>query len=47
MRWMGVLFSIFLIIAFGLVFNAVQAPSPRPPPSPSIAAAASASAWWC
>ncbi|MCZ8497773.1 alanine:cation symporter family protein [Vibrio lentus] len=22
MRWMGVLFSIFLIIAFGLVFNA-------------------------
>ncbi|XNS78725.1 alanine/glycine:cation symporter family protein [Vibrio cyclitrophicus] len=25
MRWMGVLFSIFLIIAFGLVFNAVQA----------------------
>ncbi|MEB5519040.1 alanine/glycine:cation symporter family protein [Vibrio cholerae] len=27
MRWMGVLFSIFLIIAFGLVFNAVQANS--------------------
>ncbi|EOD2819650.1 amino acid carrier protein [Providencia stuartii] len=26
-RWMGVLFSIFLIIAFGLVFNAVQANS--------------------
>lgn len=25
MRWMGVLFSIFLIIAFGLVFNAAQA----------------------
>ena len=25
MRWMGVLFSIFLILAFGLVFNAVQA----------------------
>ncbi len=25
LRWMGVLFSIFLIIAFGLVFNAVQA----------------------
>lgn len=25
MRWMGVLFSVFLIIAFGLVFNAVQA----------------------
>ncbi|UJF18009.1 sodium:alanine symporter family protein [Vibrio sp. SS-MA-C1-2] len=25
MRWMGTLFSIFLIIAFGLVFNAVQA----------------------
>ncbi|QYJ78085.1 alanine/glycine:cation symporter family protein [Shewanella acanthi] len=24
-RWMGVLFAIFLIIAFGLVFNAVQA----------------------
>jgi AGCS family alanine or glycine:cation symporter len=24
-RWMGVLFSIFLIIAFGFVFNAVQA----------------------
>ena len=24
-KWMGVLFSIFLIIAFGLVFNAVQA----------------------
>ncbi|QSX32773.1 alanine:cation symporter family protein [Shewanella avicenniae] len=24
-RWMGVLFSIFLIISFGLVFNAVQA----------------------
>ncbi len=27
MRWMGVLFSIFLILAFGLVFNAVQANS--------------------
>lgn len=27
MRWMGVLFAIFLIIAFGLVFNAVQANS--------------------
>ena len=27
MRWMGVLFSIFLIIAFGTVFNAVQANS--------------------
>ena len=27
MRWMGVLFSILLIIAFGLVFNAVQANS--------------------
>lgn len=27
MRWMGVLFSIFLIVAFGLVFNAVQANS--------------------
>ncbi|MEH6531799.1 MAG: sodium:alanine symporter family protein [Photobacterium frigidiphilum] len=27
MRWMGVVFSIFLIIAFGLVFNAVQANS--------------------
>ncbi|MEI8657337.1 MULTISPECIES: alanine/glycine:cation symporter family protein [Vibrio] len=27
MRWMGVIFSIFLIIAFGLVFNAVQANS--------------------
>jgi len=27
MRWMGVLFSIFLMIAFGLVFNAVQANS--------------------
>ncbi|CAH8185447.1 alanine/glycine:cation symporter family protein [Vibrio aestuarianus] len=27
MRWMGGLFSIFLIIAFGLVFNAVQANS--------------------
>ncbi|WP_336193109.1 sodium:alanine symporter family protein [Providencia stuartii] len=27
LRWMGVLFSIFLIIAFGLVFNAVQANS--------------------
>ncbi|MGR5065273.1 alanine/glycine:cation symporter family protein [Photobacterium sp. DNB22_13_2] len=25
MRWMGSLFSVFLIIAFGLVFNAVQA----------------------
>ncbi|QSX38075.1 alanine/glycine:cation symporter family protein [Shewanella sedimentimangrovi] len=24
-RWMGVLFSLFLILAFGLVFNAVQA----------------------
>ena len=24
-RWMGILFSVFLIIAFGLVFNAVQA----------------------
>ena len=27
MRWMGVLFSIFLLLAFGLVFNAVQANS--------------------
>nr|WP_284676547.1 alanine/glycine:cation symporter family protein [Vibrio sinus] len=27
MRWMGVLFSIFLLIAFGFVFNAVQANS--------------------
>ena len=27
MRWMGVLFSVSLIIAFGLVFNAVQANS--------------------
>lgn len=27
MRWMGILFSIFLLIAFGLVFNAVQANS--------------------
>ena len=27
MRWMGVIFSICLIIAFGLVFNAVQANS--------------------
>ncbi|MGP1946595.1 MAG: alanine/glycine:cation symporter family protein [Arsenophonus sp. ER-LPS3-MAG3] len=27
MRWMGVLFSIFLIITFGLVFNSVQANS--------------------
>ncbi|MFV0574343.1 MAG: alanine/glycine:cation symporter family protein [Vibrio sp.] len=27
MRWMGVLFSIFLIIAFGLVFEAVQSNS--------------------
>ncbi|EQB99168.1 sodium:alanine symporter family protein [Photorhabdus temperata] len=26
-RWMGIMFSIFLIIAFGLVFNAVQANS--------------------
>ncbi|WP_422128593.1 alanine/glycine:cation symporter family protein [Vibrio hannami] len=27
MRWLGVVFSIFLIISFGLVFNAVQANS--------------------
>ncbi|AMA64687.1 Amino-acid carrier protein AlsT [Candidatus Arsenophonus lipoptenae] len=27
MRWMGILFSIFLIIAFGLIFNSVQANS--------------------
>ncbi|WP_237467833.1 alanine/glycine:cation symporter family protein [Vibrio stylophorae] len=27
MRWMGVLFSLFLILAFGMVFNAVQANS--------------------
>ncbi|MGF1741232.1 sodium:alanine symporter family protein [Vibrio profundum] len=27
MRWMGVLFSLFLMLAFGLVFNAVQANS--------------------
>ncbi|AIR65160.1 alanine/glycine:cation symporter family protein [Cedecea neteri] len=27
MRWMGVLFSVFLIVAFGMVFNAVQANS--------------------
>ena len=25
MRWMGVMFSIFLMLAFGLIFNAVQA----------------------
>ena len=25
MRWMGVLFSLFLLVAFGLIFNAVQA----------------------
>lgn len=27
MRWMGVLFSVFLLMAFGLVFNALQANS--------------------
>jgi len=27
MRWMGILFSVFLMVAFGLVFNAVQANS--------------------
>ena len=27
MRWMGVLFSVFLLLSFGLVFNAVQASS--------------------
>jgi len=27
MRWMGVLFSIFLVIAYGLIFNSVQANS--------------------
>ncbi|MGM1298272.1 alanine:cation symporter family protein, partial [Enterobacter hormaechei] len=27
MRWMGVLFSIFLLIAYGLIFNTVQANS--------------------
>lgn len=27
MRWMGVMFSIFLMVAFGLIFNAVQANS--------------------
>ncbi len=27
MRWMGILFSLFLIVAFGLIFNAVQANS--------------------
>lgn len=27
MRWMGVIFSIFLMIAFGLIFNAVQSNS--------------------
>ena len=27
MRWMGVMFSVFLIVAFGLVFNSVQANS--------------------
>ncbi len=27
MRWMGILFSLFLMLAFGLVFNAVQANS--------------------
>lgn len=27
MRWMGIVFSVFLMIAFGLVFNAVQANS--------------------
>lgn len=25
MRWMGILFSVFLILAFGLIFNAIQA----------------------
>ncbi|OAT29614.1 putative alanine/glycine transport protein [Buttiauxella brennerae ATCC 51605] len=27
MRWMGVMFSLFLMVAFGLIFNAVQANS--------------------
>lgn len=27
MRWMGVLFAIFLLIAYGLIFNSVQANS--------------------
>ncbi len=27
MRWMGVMFSVFLMLAFGLIFNAVQANS--------------------
>jgi len=27
MRWMGVMFSVFLMVAFGLIFNAVQANS--------------------
>ncbi len=27
MRWMGVLFSIFLVVAYGLIFNSVQANS--------------------
>jgi AGCS family alanine or glycine:cation symporter len=27
MRWMGVLFSLFLLLAYGLIFNTVQANS--------------------
>ncbi|MEJ1826057.1 alanine:cation symporter family protein, partial [Escherichia coli] len=27
MRWMGVLFSLFLLVAYGLIFNTVQANS--------------------
>ena len=49
MRWMGVLFSIFLIIAFGLVFNAVQANSIAQASAVAFhcSRCTSASAWWC
>lgn len=49
MRWMGVVFSVLLIIAFGLVFNSVQANSIlRRRTLPSVLTLSmSGWRWWC
>ncbi|GHK54408.1 hypothetical protein KPZU09_41440 [Klebsiella pneumoniae] len=47
MRWMGVLFSILLLLAYGFIFNTVQAnPWPMPCAMRSICRRRSAAACW-
>ena len=45
-RWMGILFSIFLIIAFGFVFNSVQANTITGAMQPSACRPGSAASPW-